>query len=309
VSHAAARVLLVALAVMGAACTGAAQVEVTTTPAAAATTTTTAPPTTTTTAPPTTTTTAPPTTTTTIVAGQGSGQETFTFIAWGSRLDENNCPTDPVETYPSGTTQLLAHFLFEGMTDGQDVYYEWTVDDRFTIFSQLAQWTFGPASDCFWFQFGDPGGLPDGAYGLTIHAGTDLEGRTIGSAFTSVGGGGDLPVEEEGGIILEGRVIDLDTGQGIPGALVSVLELPEGMTPEEVFENFFTLRDMNLVAAFTETDADGFYQLPALPRADLYPGLVEAPGYELVYGTIDIELEEVPPGGTVELTDIAMVRR
>ncbi|MEX1093464.1 MAG: hypothetical protein WEF28_09945 [Acidimicrobiia bacterium] len=305
-NHDQTRVLLAALTVVVAACTGPAQVEVTTTPAAAATTTTTAPATTTTAAPATTTTT-PDTTTTTLVAGQGSGQEAFTFNGWGSRLDENNCPSDPVEAYPSGTTQLLARFLFDGMTDGQDVYYEWTVDDRFTIFSQLAQWTFGPASDCFWFQFSDPGGLPDGAYGLTIHAGTDLEGRTIGSAFTSVGGGADLPVEDEGGISLEGRIIDLDTGQGIAGALFQVLKLPEDMTPDEVIENFLTLRDMNLVAAFTETDADGFYQVPPLPPAALYPVVVEAPGYQLVFGTIEI-VGDVPAGGGVfELGDIAMV--
>lgn len=311
-SHAATRVLLTALTVLVAACTGTAQVEVTTTtassPVTSEMTTTTAPPPTTTTAPPPTATTAPPITTTTLVPGQGSGQETFTSNGWASRLDENGCPTDPVETYPSGTTQMLADFLYEGMTDGQDVYYEWTVDASFTVYSELLQWTFGPVGDCLWFQFDDPGGLPDGAYGLTIYAGTDAGGRAIGSAFTSVGGAGDLPVEEEGGISLDGRVIDLDTGQGISGALISVLKPAEGSTPEEAIEIFLLLRDTSLVAAFTETDADGFYRLSALPRADEYPVVVEAPGYELVSGTIEF-FEEVPPGGTIELEDIAMVRR
>jgi hypothetical protein len=183
------------------------------------------------------------------------------------------------------------------------------VDGSLVIYSELFKWTFGPAGDCLWFQFGDPGGLPDGSYGLTVYSGADSGGRAIGSALTAVGGGADLPVEDEGGISLEGRVIDLDTGQGIAGALITVLELPEGMNPDEVIENFLTLRDMNLVAAVAEADADGFYQVPPLPPAALYPVVVEAPGYELVFGTIDV-VGDVPAGGGVfELGDIAMVRR
>jgi hypothetical protein len=304
------------LVVMAASCTQAGQVEVTTTlgavtqpptttTVAAATTSTTLP--TTTTDQPATTTTQPTTTTTVVEAGvQGTGQELFTFNGWGTRLDENSCPADPVESYPSATTQMLADFLYEGMTDGQDVYYEWTLDDRQLLFTELTEWAFGPEGDCLWFELTDPGGLPDGTYALSVFAGAGPEGRPIGNAATSVGEVAPQQIAE--GIAFEGRIVDLDTGLGIPGAMFCILEVPEGMTPDEAIENFFTVRDMNLVAAFTSTDAEGFYQLGGLPRADQYPLVVEAIDYEIVTGTLEL-LPDDPEAGTIELEDIAMVRR
>lgn len=308
------------LAVIASSCTPAGQVEVTTTPSAV-----TQPPTTTTVALTTTqavtattaatpattqpTTTTQPATTTTMVeeAGvQGTGQELLTFNGWATRLDENGCPADPVESYPPSTTQMLADFLYAGMTDGQDVYYEWTLDDRQLLFTELAQWAFGPEGDCLWFELTDPGGLPDGTYALSIFAGAGPEGRPIGNAAASVGGVAQQQIAE--GIAFEGRIVDLDTGLGIPGAMFCILEVPEGMTPDEAIENFFTVRDMDLVAAFTSTDAEGFYQLGGLPRADQYPLVVEAIDYEIVAGTLEL-LPDDPQAGTIELEDIAMVRR
>ncbi|MGH9168545.1 MAG: carboxypeptidase-like regulatory domain-containing protein [Acidimicrobiia bacterium] len=308
------------LVVMAASCTQAGQVEVTTTLSAA-----TQPPTTTTVAATTTeattattqptstteatTATTQPTTTTTVVeeAGvQGTGQEVLTFNGWATRLDENGCPADPVESYPTGTTQMLSDFLYAGMTDGQDVYYEWTLDDRQLLFTELTTWAFGPEGECLWFELTDPGGVPDGTYALAIFAGTGPEGRPIGNAATSVGGVAEQ--QEAEGIAFEGRIVDLDTGLGIPGAMFCVLELPEGMTAEEAIENFFTVRDMDLVAAFTSTDAEGFYRLGGLPRADQYPLVVEAIDYEAVAGTLEL-LPDDPETGTIELEDIAMVRR
>ncbi|MGH9053598.1 MAG: S1 family peptidase [Acidimicrobiia bacterium] len=226
----------------------------------------------------------------------GTGGEQLAFSTWATEVDATGCPVDSVEGYPSGATSVVAVFAWTGMTDGQEVYYEWTLDDRELLFWESLLWADGAEGECLWFGLHNGGSaLPDGIYDLVIFSGTD--GPPIGNAVGTVGA---TPVN--GGVEVAGRVADLDTGRGIPGAALYILH--PGVDVEEWFFGERTFADL-LTSA--QTDGAGRYLLSRpLQREVDYQAVVEAEGYEAVWGEIRLDRAT---SDSVELEDIWLVGR
>ena len=60
---------------------------------------------------------------------EGGGEEQFSEITWYSVDDDGNLD-EPVDSYPSGSSLLVATFDFAGMTDGQPWAEEWFAGDE-----------------------------------------------------------------------------------------------------------------------------------------------------------------------------------
>jgi hypothetical protein len=182
------------------------------------------------------------------------------------------------------------------MTDGQEVSYQWILDGRDLMFSDSFLWEGGPAGSCAWFAL-DGGGapLPEGAYDLSIFSTGDASG--IGGASTTVGVD---PLAE--GVKVGGRIADLDTGMGIPGARIYILR--PGVDAEAWL---FADRDFADVIASAQTDPAGRYLLPTpLGREVDHQVVVEADGYDPVWGEIRFDHDVAD---SVELDDIWLVSR
>ena len=226
----------------------------------------------------------------------GGGAEQLTFSTWTTAVDADGCPLDSVEGFPTGATAVAAVFGWSGMTDGQEVAYQWILDGRDLLFSDSFLWEGGPAGNCAWFAL-DGGGapLPKGAYDLSIFSTRDAS--PIGGAFTTVGV--DLVTA---GVKVEGRIADLDTGRGIPGAVIYILR--PGVDAEAWF---FADRSFADVIASAQTDPAGRYLLPTLLEREVnYVVVAEADGHDAVWGEIRFD-RDVPD--SVELDDIWLVSR
>lgn len=80
--------------------------------------------------------------------------------------------------------------------------------------------------------------------------------------------------------VLQGRIVDADSGAGISGA--SVLILRPGST----------MARSNVVAE-AQTDGNGaFRTAPPMPRGATYPVVIEARGYQKVSGTVEITAQD-----------------
>lgn len=227
---------------------------------------------------------------------RGTGGEQLAFDTWATEVDDAGCPVDSVESYPSGANSVAAVFEWTGMTDGQEVYYEWTLDGRELLFSESLVWADGNEGECFSFGLHNGGSaLPEGAYDLSIFSRTD--GPPIGNAAGRVGA-----TSVDGGVEVEGRVGDLDTGRGIPGAALYILH--PGVDGKEWF---FGERNFADLLTGAQTDEAGRYLLATpLQREVDYQVVVEAEGYEATWG--DIRFDRRTPD-SVELEDIWLVRR
>lgn len=226
----------------------------------------------------------------------GGGAEQLAFSTWTTAVDANGCALDSVESFPMGATAVAAVFDWSGMTDGQEVSYQWILDGQDLLFSDSFLWDGGAEGECAWFALNGGGpALASGNYELSIFSAT--EASPIGVASTTVG------VDAlTAGVSVGGRIADLDTGMGIPGARIYILR--PGVDAEAWL---FVDRDFADVIASAQTDPEGHYLLStALEREVDYEVVVEADSYDPVSGEFRFD-QEAPD--SVELNDIWLIGR
>ncbi|MDQ2964688.1 MAG: carboxypeptidase-like regulatory domain-containing protein, partial [Chloroflexota bacterium] len=102
----------------------------------------------------------------------------------------------------------------------------------------------------------------------------------------------------EGASTVSGRVVDVDSGQPIAGAVIFVLK--PGTDPAA----WVQAPDGASLASFGESAADGRFSLPGLTAGGLYPVIVAADGYRPISGGIG----PVPEGQSTLAADVGLVR-
>ncbi|HLF91785.1 MAG TPA: trypsin-like peptidase domain-containing protein [Anaerolineales bacterium] len=223
----------------------------------------------------------------------GSGSEEFSFVAWSEEFGDDSCPLNPVTSFPSGVQQISAIFSFDGMTDGQTFATYWLLNGEVVVEDQFS-WDGGVSDDCFAFYVHNGGdALPDGTFTLALYT----ESAQVAEQIVTVGGSGIDEPSSGSLVIVDGYIVDADTGKGIPNAVIVVL-MP-GVDLDAWLDNG-TDAD---IFAFAEADSDGYFFLPgAFERNVQYPGIAGLEGYETNEGflqftdddpdfiTLDIEL-------------------
>ncbi len=209
------------------------------------------------------------------------------FRTWAEDADNQNCPINPLQSYPTGATVVHANFQYGNMTTGAPWGYRWYIDGR-EVFSNQPTWNLGQSGNCFDFSL-DNGGdaMPDGNYKLEVYAGPNM--ALVGSATTQVGGSGQSGSgQSSGGVQLQGQVKDANTGRGIQGILIVLLR--PGLDPDQWLEEEETSESD--IVAYVESGSDGYYQINILLERGKKYGVIAGSkklGYPAVTGYISFD--------------------
>jgi hypothetical protein len=224
-----------------------------------------------------------------------TGREEFSF-AWLDADAEGCGDRTRTHSYPSGTSRLAMAYTWTGVQQRLDVMFvlldEDGVVDRYGTYWQRPLDT--PAGECIrssWPSGDDP--WPDGEYRVAALVGPE---RTIaGSSSVRVGGTGAATDQ----IVLSGRIVDSDTGLGVPDVWVVILK------PGADGQAFLRTPARDLVVALDDTDREGRYTLSGpVTVGETYPFIVQGPGYQ----SLNLSLGPVKPLPTindVRLTKVA----
>jgi hypothetical protein len=194
----------------------------------------------------------------------------------------------PIGNFPNRVDTLYVLFDWQQLTSGTLWTMRWSVDGQ-VFFEQTQPWD-GPVSgEQFLTTLTGTRGIPDGNYQVDLL----LKNRMLASATAEVGIG-QLSIDrfaQAGGIQMIGRVVDSETGAGIPG--IAFVLLSEDFSVED-----FTWQQ-DQIFALSVTDSAGRFQVdrPLQPEV-LYSVVVAADGYlpitqdgVLITGTEDNPLE------------------
>ena len=99
-----------------------------------------------------------------------------------------------------------------------------------------------------------------------------------------MGGAAGQPATAGGAVQVSGQILDADTGKGIPGAVIVILN--PGVDIDAWLDNG-TDAD---IYVYAETDANGFFSLSRpLERGIEYPGIAGKEGYQPTRGFLLFE--------------------
>lgn len=219
----------------------------------------------------------------------GTGAERLTFQTWTDTVDA--CvPAAHVTEYPQGSREILALFGHAGMAPGEDVVSQWRLDDKVVLRGGLRMSSAAASGGCLVFSIYLDRGLPNGRYRVELFVGPSL--KAAASAETVVG-----PRTSATSASVTGRVIDVDSGDPISGAIIYMLS--QGTDPE----TWYGAPSEDQVVAFGTTGSDGRFRVQGLAPAIAYPAVVVADGYYGTGGTIG----PLQPGETDLVLDISLV--
>ena len=225
----------------------------------------------------------------------GTGQETFTHLTWADDFsDADQCPVGPRSNYPDNTTLAVAIFEYSGLADGEQVLVTWWLDDEL-LSTLVLDWNEGSSGDCTAFYFhnyGDP--IPNGNYAVELYAGGEL--NFVGFAETAVGvassgntGGttGSTSSNTKDGVLVEGEILDADSGKPLSGAVIFILQ------PGTDLDAWLDDPTEAEIYTFAETDQKGQFSLPlVLQRNVEYPGVAGLTGYRNNEGFLEFSAED-----------------
>ncbi len=171
---------------------------------------------------------------------------------------------------PLGTNSIYTFVNWDALPVGTPWTYRWFLDGRL-IGSSKQYWDAGGAGSNFWIALTSSTPLPEGEYAVEVL----VDRRPMFSVNASVGSGAQPVSGAEAAadeVIISGRVVDALTGEGIPGALVAVLDVR--------FESPQFEWDESQIWTQAITDREGRFDLPrGLPRRAFYTMFVFAEGY------------------------------
>ena len=215
-------------------------------------------------------------------APRDSSTARFNLNDWSTDIDQDHCPIQPVNSFPTGITKIYGVFQFSNMTSGENWSYRWLLDNR-EVFTNQDEWKNPSSGNCFSFSLENQGkALPDGEYRLEIYSGSNQD--LVGSATTTVGG---MPVnpQSSGDVQVEGEIVDANSGKGIGDIFMIILN--PGIDPDQWLSDGL---DSDILT-YAQTSSDGYFALPdLLPRGYEYGAVAgnKKLGYQSVTGYLDI---------------------
>ncbi len=224
-----------------------------------------------------------------VVAGTQAGAvpRVFSNLEFIRTDDPLELPeTAAANTFPDGANTLYARFDWERITPGTNWTIRWRVDNDI-FYEETRPWSSQEQGVDFTVRLTAPGGLPDGTYTLDLLINNIL----LETAQVSIGIG-QLAINrlaQAGGVQLQGRILDAETGKGIEG--ISFILISEEFSVREFAWN------QDQIYALAITDQDGNFEIDrTLQIGAPYSALVAAQGYLPVAADgLEISAEDTSP--------------
>lgn len=213
-------------------------------------------------------------------------QEAIGPITFATGVDAQGNPVNPGTAFPTGLTELYFFCTYAGMQNGMNFDEKWRLNGEELVTFHIV-WEAGASGtfhDYIYRTSGAP--LPDGQYTLELY----VEGQRAQSATATIGTGAPppTPTPPAEGLLIQGYILDADTGRGIPGAAYVVLN--PGVTIEG-----WDGSDAQ-VYTWAQADANGYFELPRpLERNQRYSVIVWAEGYRPTGGNNLLISDEPSP--------------
>jgi len=198
-------------------------------------------------------------------------------------------------TLPLGVNSIYAFTDWDSIPNGLEWTYRWFLDGRL-IASKTERWDAGGVGEGYWVSLSSDSALPERQYTVELL----VKNRPMYSASVAVGSGAQ-PISgieaESDEVFIQGRVVDALTGEGIPDALVIVLDV--------MLESPSFTWNESEIHTQAITDRQGAFSLPrGLPRGNYYTMYVFAEGYiTIVEDNLTIfRSQESPATMTIEMS-------
>ncbi|GAB4519103.1 MAG: hypothetical protein OHK0046_27630 [Anaerolineae bacterium] len=207
-------------------------------------------------------------------ASAGAFPRIFTNAHTTTALTPEEAVTNnPISSFPNTVTDIYALFDWEQLAPGTLWRMRWLVDNV-VFYDELLPWANLSDGQNFVTRLRSETTIPDGTYRMELYVANvpiDLGENDIEAEV----GIGQLPIDpfaQTDGVQLNGRIIDAETRQGLPG--VSFILISEDYSIED-----FTYNQQQ-VYTIAVTDREGRFQLDRLMEYDApYSLVVEADGY------------------------------
>ncbi len=210
-----------------------------------------------------------------LVGEEEAGRALFGPITFAEGVDRQGKPVRPGTAFKSGLAELYGIFDYQGMRDGWEWGWQWTINGR-SLQLQKRTWEDGSSGTEYIRVYSDDV-LPDGEYQLDLY----VKGEKVQSGSCTIGGKAPQPTPapkkptRKEGVEIYGRIVDADTGRGIFEAYFVVLQ--PGISVDE-FEG-----DEDQIYTWAKTDRGGNFRLPdLLLRGEYYSIIVAATGYRTI---------------------------
>jgi hypothetical protein len=230
----------------------------------------------------------------------GSPQGALPQVFMNPRFANADSPAEAVSAQPSSTfltgeTAIYYVFDWQNLSGGTPWTVRWSVDDL-VFFEATAPWTGAVSGEDYLLRLSNTSGLPDGTYSVELFLGalrlTQTQARI---------GIGQLPIDpfaQTDGIRLQGRILDVQTSEGIPGVSFVLIN--------ELFSvaDFLASYDATMVTAIAITDREGRFEIDRPLSFDIpYSVLIIADGYLPIQADgFTIESEDIPIDLTIYLS-------
>jgi hypothetical protein len=206
--------------------------------------------------------------------------------------------------FETGTAAVIGAFPYQGMRNGTKWGWIWNFNGKDVLDSRTTEtWDEG-ARGMTGVRISNADGLPDGRYALKLYVNNALAQQGTFAVGDASGTPTPTPPDPpDEGVTLKGRIVDVDTEEGVAGGVFVVLK------PGTSLEEFDNSKGDELVAAIGVADEDGYYlTAPGLDRGETYTVIVAGRGYNRRVFEDALELtDEDPP--LIEIDDIALEQR
>lgn len=230
----------------------------------------------------------------------GSPQGAFPLVFENAYFTTANSITEaltsnPISNFPNGVNTLYALFDWQNIAVGTPWIIRWYVDEELLLERQ-SRWRLAENGENFTIALEGVNAIPDGTYRVSLQI-----GNVQLANFESVVGIGQLPIDRlatTDGILLEGRVIDVSTRQGIPNVTVIIIS--------DQFSVADFVWNTSQIFSMATTDRNGRFQLPRLleistdTRSVPYSVMIAAQGYKTIQADGFVVDNETP--NPLELT-------
>ncbi len=236
-----------------------------------------------------------------ILAGNRNSQNQsaiFSNDRMSNEISRDGLPSGTTgDVMPLGISSLYTFVDWDFMPNGLSWTFRWFLDGSL-VATSTQSWNAGGVGKDFWVSLQSNSPLPEGIYAVEVL----VENQPMFSKTVSVGSG-TRPTSgteaESNEVMITGTVINALTEEGIPGALVVVLDV--------ALESPQFTWDESEIHTQAITDRQGRFSFPrGLPRGNFYTVYVFAEGYITIVednftirsdqtSPVDILVEMTPP--------------